>query len=43
LCLGLSPDVQALSDALYAHPETPTPVGEAGVDVIVGFEGACAQ
>lgn len=41
LCLGLRGDMAALRRALTDHPETPDPVGEAGADVVIGFEGAC--
>lgn len=41
LCLGLRSDVAALRRALLDHPETPAPVGEAGADVVIGFEGGC--
>lgn len=41
LCLGLRSDVAALRQALLAHPETPAPVGEAGTDVVIGFQAGC--
>jgi len=41
LCTALKRDVQRLSDALATHPETPRPVGEAGTDVVIGFQGGC--
>lgn len=41
LCLGLRADVAALRRALEAAPQTPAPVGEAGADVVIGFEGGC--
>lgn len=41
LCIGLGPDVAELRRALEAHPQTPMPVGEAGADVVIGFEAGC--
>lgn len=41
LCLGLKADVADLRRALESHPETPDPVGEAGAEVVIGFEGGC--
>ena len=41
LCLGLRSEVATLERALLAHPETPDPVGEAGADVVIGFDAGC--
>lgn len=41
LCIGLGPHVSALERALLAHPETPQPVGEAGTDVVIGYDAGC--
>lgn len=41
LCDGLRRPVDALERGLLAHPETPTAVGEAGTDVVVGFVAGC--
>jgi hypothetical protein len=41
MCLGLRSDVAALRAALEANPAMPGPVGEAGADVVIGFEGGC--
>ena len=41
LCLGLGPPGAALERALLAHPETPDAVGEAGTDVVIGFDAGC--
>lgn len=41
VCDGLRPSVSNFEAALSAHPETPDAVGEAGVDIIVGFDAGC--
>ena len=41
LCAPLRPYVANLRTALEAHPETPHAVGEAGTDVVIGYEGGC--
>jgi hypothetical protein len=41
VCAPLAPYVAALRRELLAHPETPNAVGEAGTDVVIGFEAAC--
>ncbi len=41
LCAGLRAPVDALERALLAHPETADPVGEAGADVVIGFNAGC--
>ena len=41
LCAGLRGPVADLRGALLAHPETPEAVGEAGADVVLGFEAGC--
>ncbi|MFE3836075.1 hypothetical protein [Pseudogemmobacter sonorensis] len=41
LCIAAAPDVAALRRALLDHPETPDPVGEAGADLVIGFEAVC--
>jgi hypothetical protein len=33
--------VEALAAALVAHPETPAVVGNAAVDVVIGFRQGC--
>ena len=43
LCAPLRPYVANLRTALEAHPETPDPVGEAGADVVIGYEGGCPE
>ena len=44
LCAGLTPPVAALRAALTAYADqTPDPVGEAGTDVVLGFEGGCGD
>jgi hypothetical protein len=40
-CAPLAPYVAALRRQLLAHPETPDAVGDAGADVVIGFEAAC--
>ena len=35
------PAVNALGDALLAHPETPGAVAEPATDVVIGIETAC--
>lgn len=42
LCAGLNRPVIELRTGLEAHPETPQAVGEAGTDVVLGFEAGCA-
>jgi hypothetical protein len=42
VCEGLSGAVAGLETALLAHPETPPAVGEAGTDVVIGFNAGCA-
>jgi hypothetical protein len=41
VCAGLDRPVADLRRALVAHPATPEPVGEAGTDVVLGFEAGC--
>jgi hypothetical protein len=41
LCMGLQRSVRALETALLANPQTPDAVGEAGADVVIGFDGGC--
>ena len=41
LCAGLDRPVSDLRLGLEAHPETPQAVGEAGTDVVLGFEAGC--
>lgn len=41
LCAGLRAPVDALERTLLAHPQTPDPVGEAGADVVIGFNAGC--
>lgn len=41
VCIALAGDVAALRRGLEAHPETPDAVGEAGADVVIGFEAGC--
>lgn len=41
-CSRLSGPLSDLSDTLIAHPETPDPVGRAGVRVVVVGQGFCA-
>lgn len=43
LCGALGGRIDGLAEALIAHPETPDPVGEAGTDVVLGFEGGCNE
>lgn len=44
LCAGLSRPVTALRGALIANAaQTPEAVGEAGTDVVLGFNAGCAQ
>ncbi len=38
---NLRAPVDALERALLAHPSTPDPVGEAGADVVIGFNAGC--
>lgn len=42
ICAGLTRPVADLRRGLEAHPETPRAVGEAGTDVVIGFEAGCA-
>ena len=41
LCAGLRAPVDALERALLAHPATADEVGEAGTDVVIGFNAGC--
>lgn len=41
VCAGLNRPVSELRRGLEAHPETPQAVGEAGTDVVLGFEAGC--
>lgn len=41
VCGGLARPVAELRGALEAHPETPGAVGEAGTDVVLGYEAGC--
>lgn len=41
MCTPLRPYVVQLRASLEAHPETPDAVGEAGADVVIGFESGC--
>lgn len=41
ICFAQGADVAALRLALETHPETPDAVGEAGTNVVIGFEAAC--
>ena len=41
ICAGLNRPVSDLRNALESHPDTPEPVGEAGTDVVLGFEAGC--
>lgn len=41
--LSLDASISDLETALLAHPETPTAVGEAAVDVIIGYRTGFAQ
>ncbi len=41
ICAGLDRPVAELRRGLEAHPETPQAVGEAGTDVVLGFEAGC--
>lgn len=43
VCAGLGRPVADLRRGLEAHPETPQAVGEAGTDVVLGFEAGCAR
>lgn len=43
LCAGLRGSVNALEAGLLAHPETPDAVGEAGTDVVIGYNAGCAS
>lgn len=43
LCIGLRPSVADLRSALLDNPQTPEAVGEAGTDVVIGFNAGCAQ
>jgi hypothetical protein len=35
--------IKALASALVAHPETPALVGNAAVDVVIGFRQGCGR
>ncbi len=41
LCAGLRAPVDALEAAMLADSRTPDPVGEAGADVVIGFNAGC--
>ena len=41
LCAGLRAPVGALEAAMLADSRTPDPVGEAGTDVVIGFNAGC--
>ena len=41
LCAGLRAPVDALEAAMLADSQTPDPVGEAGTDVVIGFNAGC--
>lgn len=41
ICAGLQRPVADLRGALEANPDTPQAVGEAGTDVVLGFEAGC--
>jgi hypothetical protein len=41
ICAGLQAPVRTLEAALLANPQTPDAVGEAGADVVIGFDGGC--
>jgi hypothetical protein len=43
VCAPLAPYVANLRRQLLAHPETPDAVGNAGADVVIGFEAACVK
>lgn len=43
VCAGLAVPVSDLRRGLEAHPDTPQAVGEAGTDVVLGFEAGCRQ
>jgi hypothetical protein len=43
ICAGLDRPVSELRGALIANPDTPELVGEAGTDVVLGFEAGCGQ
>lgn len=43
LCIGLRNDVAALRTALLDNPETPDAVGEAGTEVVIGFQAGCGR
>jgi hypothetical protein len=43
VCEGLRSPVASLEHALLAHPETPDPVGEAGTDVVIGYDAGCQR
>lgn len=43
ICIGLKPPVDALASALLnGAGRVPDEVGEAGVDVVLGFRAGCA-
>lgn len=41
ICAGLNAPVTELRAALIANPQTPEPVGEAGTDVVLGYNAGC--
>lgn len=41
ICAGLKRPVADLRAGLERHPDTPQAVGEAGTDVVLGFEAGC--
>lgn len=43
VCAGLDRPVSDLRSALLGNPQTPQAVGEAGTDVVIGFEAGCVQ
>ena len=43
VCIGQRADIAKLRAALDAHPETPSAVGEAAVDVVIGQEAGCGS
>ena len=42
ICAGLQRPVGDLRKSLEANPQTPQAVGEAGTDVVLGFEAGCS-
>ena len=41
VCIGQRADIAKLRAALEAYEETPDAVGDAAVDVVIGFEAGC--